>query len=161
MNNQDRASELIIEIAKTFIETLQSIREPWRRGFLRFQMPNELECGCNGSYETENEVHLIGALDYSALYETSLALGQQLRQAAANNKKAFRVFLLTVDHEFNFNIEFEHADINRWRITKLDGASGLPAGVEKLPKGAAPTGKPAQKITGEISVAGKPWWKFW
>ncbi|MEC4594383.1 MULTISPECIES: hypothetical protein [Nitrospirillum] len=38
------------------------------------------------------------------------------------------VFLLTVDTGAQYDIRFDWDDLDRWRITKLDGGTGLPAG---------------------------------
>ncbi|QND84421.1 Uncharacterized protein ChrSV_2194 [Chromobacterium vaccinii] len=40
--------------------------------------------------------------------------------------KSQGVFLLTIDAEFNYDINFEWKDLHRWEITKLDGGTGLP-----------------------------------
>lgn len=39
------------------------------------------------------------------------------------------VLLLSVDSQLNYDVKFEFEDVNRWKITKLNGATGLPAGI--------------------------------
>jgi len=40
------------------------------------------------------------------------------------------VFLLTVDSNNAYEINFEYKDMNRWKISKSDGGTGIPEGVE-------------------------------
>lgn len=35
-----------------------------------------------------------------------------------------------VDSSFEYEIKFEYEDMNRWRISKFDGGTGIPAGLE-------------------------------
>lgn len=44
----------------------------------------------------------------------------------SRSEPRFRVLLLTVDSSFDYEIRFENADPLRWRITKMDGGSGIP-----------------------------------
>lgn len=129
MNNQDEATELTIELAKNLVATMQSTHTSWLRAFVRFRMVEEDNWGCNGSYETPDGVFLLGALKHKQLYDGINELGPRLRDATSNRGKKFCVFLLTVDSKFNFNIDYEYSETERWKISKLDGASGLPLGL--------------------------------
>jgi len=41
------------------------------------------------------------------------------------------VFVLTVRANCDFNIQYEWDDLTRWKITKLEGGTGLPEGLEQ------------------------------
>jgi hypothetical protein len=39
------------------------------------------------------------------------------------------VFLLTVDSNYDYNIQFEWDDLRRWQISMLNGGTGIPDGI--------------------------------
>jgi hypothetical protein len=123
-----RASEIVVEIAKTFLSEVMQFPN-WKRAFLRFEI-SDGDTATNGSYSTDSSVNLIGALQHSAMYEKVGALFEELHEVTSVSGKSFLVCLLSVDSNFDYKILFEHRDLDRWRITKLDGASGIPAGID-------------------------------
>jgi len=129
MKNQDEAARLTVELAKHLIKTMQSTGTPWQRAFVKFRVASEVQFGCNGSYETTDGVFLLGAIKHSALFDAVNKLGPALREATENEGKKFCAFLLTVNNQYDFNVQYEHNDPERWAITKLNGASGLPQGL--------------------------------
>ena len=54
-------------------------------------------------------------------------LGQDLLAALG---KTDGVFLLVTDFNFDYEIKFEYQNMNRWRIGKFAGGTGVPEGVE-------------------------------
>ena len=131
MQNIDEATRITIELAKLLISTMQSIETPWVRAFVRFQMTEEDNWGCRGSYQTSTGVMLFNAMkEGKQLFHGVNELGPLLRDATSNNGKKCCVFLLIVDSKFNYDIKFEHNDSERWKITKLNGDDGLPVGLQ-------------------------------
>lgn len=59
-------------------------------------------------------------------------IGVQLRDALSNNGKKFRVCLLRANSRYSYRMDCEWNDSTRWNITKLNGASGLPDGLDAL-----------------------------
>jgi len=41
-----------------------------------------------------------------------------------------RLFLLVTAPDFSYQIRFEFEDLNRWRISKLHGGTGVPEGID-------------------------------
>jgi len=130
MRDADEASRLTIELASTFIKTMQSMQEPWMRAFVRFEMTSSTNWGCNGSYETPVGVSLFDPFsDGRDLLAAVNDLGPRLRQAASTPEKEILVFLVVIDSDFNYKIDFDSSDVDRWKISKRNGASGIPVGV--------------------------------
>lgn len=130
MRDAEEASQLVIELASVLIRTMQSMGKPWRRAFLRFEMTSSSNWGCNGSYETPVEVVLFDPLsDDRELFAAANDLGPRLRQTASTPEREILVFLVVVDDEFNYKIDFESQDSERWKITKRNAASGIPVGL--------------------------------
>lgn len=122
------ASETVINLTKEFITLVERVEPGWTRAFWRFES-EDARYGSNASYESPSGIFLIGAIKQGAAYERMNELGRQLWDAEPDAKKRFCVCLLVVDSAFNYELKFERQDIRKWKITKMDGASGLPAGL--------------------------------
>ena len=125
----ESASKLVIDLAQLFLEQLPHIASDWTRAFFRFIATDD-HYGSSASYVTPQDVMLVSAMKYGGFYDRMNDLGFQLRRETENNGRKFCVFLLVVDAAFNYEIKFEYRDIEKWKITKLDGASGMPAGLQ-------------------------------
>lgn len=130
MRDADEASGLIIELASKLIKTMQSMQKSWLRAFIRFEMTSSNTWGCNGSYETPVGVVLFNPFsDGRELFAAVNDLGPKLRQAASTPEREILVFLVVVDSDFNYNIHFDSTDADRWKISKLNSATGIPVGL--------------------------------
>ncbi|MGE6919891.1 hypothetical protein [Achromobacter kerstersii] len=120
-----QTTTIVVEISKEFIGLMQRIDPNWERAYYRFRMDGG-RYGSNGSYSLPSGAQLIGALQCSDFYDSANKKGYELFQALKRNKG---VFLLTIDSDFNYHVDFDWEDIDRWEITKMNGSSGLPRGI--------------------------------
>ena len=74
-------------------------------------------------------VTLISALNEGQLFDDLNDLRRQLWNFESDPSRKFCVCLLVVSSDFDYEIKFEQHDKNKWRITKLDGKSGIPEGL--------------------------------
>jgi len=72
-------------------------------------------------------VEIIDVLRHKNFFHGIARKGQELLTAVG---KTEGVFLLVTDSTFDYEIKFEYHDMNRWRISKLGGGSGVPEGIE-------------------------------
>ena len=121
--------EIVIEMAKTFMDLLQRDVPEWSRAFFRFEA-DHLKMGSNASYVAAGNVSLLSALRNSDFFSRMNDLAWTLCGRMGSVEQGFCVLLLSVNSSFDFNVDFERADPGRWRISKLGGASGLPLGIE-------------------------------
>lgn len=124
----DGATPVVMSLAKELITAMQQINPSWERAYWRFVSTDD-HYGSNASYSTATEVTLIATLEESKLFDRLNNLGRQLWNAERDPNRKFCVCLLVVTSSFDYEIKFEQRDENRWRITKLDGKSGLPDGL--------------------------------
>ena len=122
------ASDIVIEIAKALIDALNENEPDWKGGYIRFEA-SDGQYGSNGSYVTAGGVFLIDPFVFGNLLDRVNERGIALREALSDDVSKFCVFLLTVDSAFNYKIDFEKINQSKWKISKLDGASGLPEGL--------------------------------
>jgi|TARA_R110002074_G_scaffold225162_1_gene396627 hypothetical protein len=124
----DKAAKVIVELAQEFISGIQRISPTWKQAYWRFES-QECRFGSNASVVTHDEVLLVDPFREKALFEALNSLGRRLWELESARKKEFCVCLLRVENTFDYDIAFEREDPEKWRITKLDGNSGIPEGV--------------------------------
>ena len=122
------SARLVTALAKTLISSLQEHVPGWQRAYIRLEA-SEDHSRVNGSYVTASGIFIFDVLKLKELFTQIRSLGLELRDALAKDGEMLCVLLLSVDSEFNFNVDYEWKDQTRWEITKLDGASGLPKGL--------------------------------
>jgi hypothetical protein len=125
----DRSSEVIVALAQEVVAMTRRIDPLWSRAFWRFESEDS-RYGSNSSYVAPSGVTLIPTVSEGATFNRLNHLGRQLWESEADPSKRFCVCLLVIDSSLNYEVKFERSDMSKWRITKLNGASGLPAGLE-------------------------------
>ena len=121
----DDTTAFVVEIAKTFIAMLQVTAPKWEKGFFRFKSEDD-NYGSNASYVIGNEAFLVGALRNGVFFDRANRIGRNLIESFGRTRG---MFLLIAENNFDYKIEFEWDDLDRWEITKLDGGTGIPAGL--------------------------------
>ena len=124
----ESVTPIVTELAQSVVQALRAKAPGWRRAFLRFEA-SDTHHGCTGSYETEAGVFLFSPFQDGALLDTVNSLGVEMRRKVVFQGRQFCVFLLTVQADLKYHIDYEWANPKRWRITKLDGQSGIPEGM--------------------------------
>jgi hypothetical protein len=125
----DRSSKVIVALAQEVVAMMRRIDPSWSRAFWRFESEDS-RYGSNSSYEGPSGVTLIPTLGEGPAFNRLNHLGRQLWESESDPNKRFSVCLLVIDSSLNYEVKFEKSDMSKWRITKLNGASGLPAGLE-------------------------------
>lgn len=124
----DKSSEAVVALAKEYISAVRRIAPTWTRAFWRFES-EEFRFGSNASYETPDGVFLVDPMKEGALFKAMNSLGRELWESEADAKKRFSVCLLSANNTFEYEIKFEREDISKWRISKLNGKTGIPEGL--------------------------------
>ena len=122
---REPSANLVTDLAKAIISSLQERVPEWQRAYIRFEA-SEGQHRVDGSYVTASGISIFDVFEFKGLLVQVRSLGLALREALTQNGEKFCVFLLSVDSNLNFNADYEWKDPTRWQITKLGGASGLP-----------------------------------
>jgi hypothetical protein len=112
---KDEASPLVVDIARAFISLVMSIQA------------EEDETEIKASVRSGAGVQIIDVLKHKDFFHRATATGRALLQSLEKEKG---LFLLIVDASFDYEIKFEHEDMDRWKISKCDGGTGVPTGLE-------------------------------
>ena len=124
----DEASAITIEMAKCLVTSMRAMAVEWRTAYVRIQfIPGVQEC--KGCYVSDSEVQLFDVFKHKPMIASLQALGERLRDATSNNGRQFCVALLEVSSALDYEIHYEWQDASRWRISKLNGGSGMPEGL--------------------------------
>jgi len=124
----EKSDKLVIELAKVLISAMQQRVPKWQRAYIRFEA-SDSHHGAKGSYITDEGIFIFDVFKFNELFRLMKSLGFELREELANEDRRFCLFLLSVDSGFDYNIDFEWNDPSRWAISKIRGATGIPAGL--------------------------------
>ena len=122
----DAATAQIVQIAKDYIELVRHIDPTWRRAWLRCQVDVGF-AEAKGSYANASTVELIDVIGHKAFFHPVSPHARTLLLELGHTRG---VLLLTVDRDFDYNIDFEYENLSRWRIGKLCGGDGIPTGLQ-------------------------------
>jgi len=117
-------STIVIDLAKELIELAHRLEPNWSKAFYRFCF-EEHNHGSNASYIGGVDVVIIDPFKNSSFFGSMNAKSVRLLESLGKNQA---VFVLTVDSTCNYDIKFEYEDMNRWKISKISGGTGIPEG---------------------------------
>lgn len=117
-------SEIVIDMAKALIGVVREVAPSWKAAYYRFYA-DERERGANASYADPAGVVLIWAVRQGDFYKRMEALSVQLFKVLGRERG---VLLLSAKADFSYDVKFDFDNLDRWKITKLEGASGIPEG---------------------------------
>ncbi len=121
----DEASPLVIDIARSFISLVREIEPKWSKAYLRF-CSHDMVSEAKGSYVHETGVEIVDVLKHKNFFHPVVQKGQDLLAALG---KTEGVFLLVTDSNFDYEIKFEYQNLERWKISKMKGGTGIPEGI--------------------------------
>lgn len=122
----NEATPILIDILQSFISVLREIDPHWQKGYLRF-VSCDSSVEAKGSYAHFLGVNIIDVRKHKAFFH-SLPDKVDVFFNALEKKEG--LVLLVVDSSLEYKVNFEFEDMNKWKITKMDGASGIPEGFD-------------------------------
>lgn len=118
----EATSPLVIDIAKSFITLLQATKLNWQKGYLRF-CQQEFASDIKASVEHGSKVDILDALAHKDFFHLTRNKGASLLASVGRNEG---MFLLVVNSNYDYDIQFEYEKLDRWEITKLNDGTGIP-----------------------------------
>lgn len=119
------ASAVVVELAKNLIAFMRDLDPSWKNAYFRFSSEG-FKYGSNGSYAVGSRVSLIDPFESGDFFSRMNSLSLELLKLLG---KETGVLLLSADSTFNYEMKYEFQDMGRWRITKMNGGTGLPEGL--------------------------------
>jgi hypothetical protein len=124
--DMEASAAAIQELAKGFIELVETIDPDWERAFYRFEFQEE-RTRANGSIVRDGSARIIDVLQTRGAFGELTPLAEAVvRATPAPGGKLPCILLLTVTSDFDFETEFDYDSTNRWHITKSNGGTGFP-----------------------------------
>ena len=124
--SHDEATPIVIELAKGFISLVRQMQPDWQKAYLRFSNWDSVS-EIKGSYLHPDGVRIIPVTEHKDFFHPAARKGKDLLVALG---KGEGVFLLLVDSNFDYEFKFDHQTRDKWKISKLDGGTGIPEGLE-------------------------------
>ncbi|AON53788.1 hypothetical protein [Herbaspirillum seropedicae] len=121
INNE--TTPVVLEVARLFVRLVQGTTSAWNKAYLRLQFEDG-NTEAKGSYVAGNDVEIIDAIKNKVFFRPIGRLGGELFSHLGKNAG---LFLLTINDQFEYEFQFEYADMNRWGISKLNGGTGIPS----------------------------------
>jgi len=121
----DETTLLVLDITKSFIELLRGIEPKWNKSYFRLWLQESVS-ETKGSYLHGNKVETICVYKHNEFFAFMNDKGQKLMNIMGEKEG---VFLLSVDSSNSYEINFEYKDLNRWKISKMDGGTDIPQGM--------------------------------
>jgi len=119
--NQE-TSALVVEMAKSFMSFMNDLVSSWEKAYIRFSL-NDSQYGATGSYESRNGVSLIDPFESSVFFDKMNSCFIDLLKRLDKKRG---VLLLSIDASFNYEMQYEFQDMGRWKISKMNGGTGIP-----------------------------------
>lgn len=122
----DKAAQLVVDMAQALVSTIQAIDSSWERAYLRFSRePGQSQV--KASYVHAGEADLVSVMSHRDFFSFAQRTGEALLAAVGKERG---VILVWVDSNFDYEVKFEYDDLSRWAITRMDGGTGIPVGLD-------------------------------
>jgi hypothetical protein len=122
----DEATPLAVSLAKDFTSLIRKVEPKWSKAFLRFRS-NDSVAESKASYMFPDGVEIVDVLQHTEFFNAATARGKQLLAALG---KSAGLFVLIADSNFDYEIKFEYKNMDKWKISKMKGGTGVPEGLE-------------------------------
>ena len=124
MSDQSKNAALTIEVVKAFAREMSSIDQTWQRAYLRISIDSN-SSQTKASYTGASGVKLVNVMAHKPFFHWVNGLACELRDSL-ESAEPFKVALVVLSSDFSYDVKYEYKNQNRWLISKLDGASGIP-----------------------------------
>ncbi len=124
---KEEATPIIVDLAKSFVSLMQGLASDWSTAYLRI-CSREAMSEAKASYVHRSGVQIIDVLEHKEFFHAAAAKGRDLLAAL---EKSAGLFVLIVDSALDYEIKCEYDDMNKWRISKIKGGTGVPEGLER------------------------------
>jgi hypothetical protein len=111
-----------VEMAAATVEFMVERGEPWDCAYYRYVETDAL-WGSNGSFRHGGRVTLFSVSRDGSYLD---AMNDVSRQVLEHLGKKRAVLLLTVGVDMTYKLDFEFDDMDRWKISRAEGRTGIP-----------------------------------
>jgi len=114
----------LIEMVKRLYKHFETLAIEYEFAYLRFHDSGSFY-GVSGSYAASGDVFLMSPFKCENLFKDMTEAGLRLIRSQDHDRG---VMLIVARKDREYKVHFEWSDLDRWRIDKLDGRTGIPEG---------------------------------
>lgn len=122
----NNATPILMDILQSFVSVLGELEPQWQKGYLRC-FGSESSIQVKGSYVHSSGVDIIDVFKCEPFFDSMPDKVEAFLNAL---EKEEALFLMVVDSNLKYDVKFEFNDMRKWQITKMDGRSGIPEGID-------------------------------
>jgi hypothetical protein len=116
------------ELTKEFVHLMNEAQPGWSRAFVRFEA-TENSYGSQGpSYEQDSEMRILDSMKHPARSTLLRWMGEQVQRLFLLQRTPRAVLVLAVTPDGRCEMKYEYRNLSRYRITLIDGGTGIPEG---------------------------------
>lgn len=123
----DAATPFAVGLAKALVKLVNEVEPDWRHAYMRVSLRDGV-VEAKASYVHASGAELFDVLQHKDFFHSATREGRELMAALGQERG---VFLLIVDSNLSYEFKFEHVNMDRWRISKMRGGTGVPEGLEQ------------------------------
>lgn len=123
----DAATPIAVDLVKALVKLVKEVEPDWRNAYLRVAL-REGVVEAKASYVHDSGAKLFDVLQHKDFFHSATREGRELMTALGKDRG---VFLLLVDSNLNYEFKFESVNMDRWKISKMRGGTGVPEGLEQ------------------------------
>ena len=121
----DAATPIAVDLVRALVKLVKEVEPDWRNAYMRVAL-REGVVEAKASYVHASGATLFDVLQHKDFFHSATREGRELMAALGKERG---VFLLIVDSNLNYEFKFEHVNMDRWRISKMRGGTGVPEGL--------------------------------
>jgi hypothetical protein len=120
---------LLIDIVSSFVKLVRGIEPKWDKAYLRFRC-EESWSEVKATYVHGTEVLFVGAIEHGDVFGHIDGKGRELLASMGETQGVFLLRVNSPSPSLQYKIKYEYVDMDRWKISKMDGGTGIPEGIE-------------------------------
>ncbi len=120
------ATPILMDILQSFVSVLGELEPQWQKAYLRV-VSSDSSTEVKGSYVHPSGVDIIDVRKCKPFFHSMPDKVEAFLNAL---EKEEALFLIMVHSNLEYDVKFEFSDMSKWKITKMDGRSGIPEGLD-------------------------------
>jgi len=128
MHEHKDNTALTVELVAAFAKEVAAIDRAWQRAFLRIAKSTGV-IEAKASYLGPTGTNIVNVLEHKVFFHWVPEIAERLFETLEATRPV-RVALVVLSSDLSYELIYEYDDPNRWAISKLNGGTGVPSGLE-------------------------------
>lgn len=127
MNELKNNATLTVEIVGELAKEISTIEPTWQRAFLRISKGIGI-AEAKASYVGPTGIIIVNVLEHKTFFHWVVDITDRFFETL-DATRPVKVALVVLNSDLSYELTYEYDDPQRWTISKLNGGTGVPAGL--------------------------------